>query len=65
MKTIRIIGMSCQHCVGAVKKALAEIDGVENVNVDLSTGEAAFEENHPVDLELIKDKIRKAGYEPG
>ena len=65
MKTVRIKGMSCGHCVKAVKKALEEIEGIDNVTVDLSTGEAAFEETRPVDEELLREKIRKAGYEPG
>lgn len=65
MKTLRIKGMSCQHCVKAVKKALEEIDGVVDVRVDLATGEAAFEETRPVEDDLIREKVKKAGYELG
>ena len=57
--------MSCQHCVKSVKSALEEIDGIANVVVDLATGEAAFDETHPVDKNLIREKIKKAGYELG
>lgn len=59
------MGMSCQHCVKAVVKALSEIEGIKDVKVDLAKGKAALEESHPVDLELIKEKIKKAGYEVG
>jgi copper chaperone len=65
MKTVKIKGMSCQHCVKNVKKTLEEIDGIANVAVDLAKGEASFEETHPVDGELIREKIKKAGYELG
>lgn len=65
MKTIKIKGMSCQHCVKAVKKALEEIDGIADVNVDLAKGEASFTEEHPLDGNIIKEKIQKAGYEVG
>lgn len=65
MKTIKIQGMSCQHCVNAVIKALGEIDGISQVTVDLSRGEASFEETRPVDLSLVRDKIEKAGYQLG
>jgi copper chaperone len=65
MKSVKIKGMSCQHCVKAVKKALEEIDGVNNVMVDLSKGEATFDEMRPVADDLIGEKIRKAGYELG
>jgi copper chaperone CopZ len=65
MKTIKIKGMSCHHCVKTVRQTLEEIDGIANVSVDLSTGEATFEEVRPVDADLISEKIRKAGYELG
>ncbi|MGA2938646.1 MAG: heavy metal-associated domain-containing protein [Syntrophobacteraceae bacterium] len=65
MRTVRVIGMSCQHCVKTVKKTLEEIDGITNVAVDLESGEATFEETRPVDNELVRDKIKKAGYELG
>ena len=63
MATVKIKGMSCNHCVMAVTKALNEIDGVSGVQVDLSKGEATFQETKPVDRNLIRDKIKKAGYE--
>jgi len=65
MKSVKIKGMSCQHCAKAVKKALEEIDGIGNVTVDLAAGEALFQETNPVDADLIREKIRKAGYEVG
>ncbi len=63
MKTIRIKGMTCNHCVMAVTKALNEIEGIKDVNVDLEKGEAAFFEEKPVDKSIIKERIEKAGYE--
>jgi copper chaperone len=63
MKVIRVKGMSCNHCVMAVTKALNEIHGVENVKVDLAKGEVAFEEKSPIDMEIVRERIRKAGYE--
>ncbi len=65
MTYLKIKGMSCQHCVMNVKKALEAIDGIANVMVDLDKGEASFEQTHPIDGELIREKIKKAGYELG
>ena len=62
MPTIKIRGMSCQHCVMAVTKALAGIEGVTDVRVDLKTGEASYVETKPVDPAVIRERIRKAGY---
>ena len=44
MKSIKIKGMSCQHCVMAVTKALTALDGVKDVKVDLKSGVATYEE---------------------
>ncbi len=63
MATVKIKGMSCNHCVMAVTKALSGIDGVRNVNVDLARGEATFDEEKPVDRAVIAERIRKAGFD--
>lgn len=63
MTTIKIEGMSCQHCVMAVTKALAGIENVKDVHVDLQKGEATFTEVKPVDRKQISEKIKKAGFE--
>jgi copper chaperone CopZ len=47
----------------AVAKVLRDIDGIRNVKVDLKNGEATFDEVEPVDMETIKERTRKAGYE--
>ena len=63
MATIKITGMSCQHCVMAVTKALSGIDGVSNVKVSLEKGEASFDEAKPVDRAVIEERVKKAGYD--
>lgn len=63
MKTIKIKGMTCRHCVMAVTKALAGIDGIRDVTVDLEAGEASYTQEGPVDAALIREKIAKAGFE--
>jgi copper chaperone len=63
MKTIKIKGMTCHHCVMAVSRALQAIDGVNRVQVSLEKGEATFEETMSVDIAVIAEKIRKAGYD--
>jgi copper chaperone len=47
----------------AVTKALNAIEGIQNVNVDLNSGEATFDEMKPVDAAVVKERIKKAGYE--
>jgi len=63
MTTIKVQGMSCQHCVASVTKALSDLDGVTDVRVSLEKGEATFNEQSPVDEATIKDAITKIGFE--
>ena len=65
MKTIKIKGMSCQHCVKAVTKALQEIAGITEVTVDLERGEASFEEGQQIAQDLLRERLKKAGFELG
>ncbi len=63
MSAIKIKGMSCQHCVNSVTKALQEIKGMADVKVDLARGEATYSETSPVSANDIKEAIRKIGFE--
>ena len=65
MNKIKITGMSCQHCVKAVTEALEDIDGIENVSVNLKGGEATFDEKGSVDMDVVRKKVEDAGYEVG
>lgn len=61
--TVKIKGMSCQHCVMSVTKTINSIEGVSNVKVDLGKQEASFSHDSPVDLNDLRQKIEKAGFE--
>jgi copper chaperone len=65
MKSVKIKGMTCQHCVMAVTRALSAIDGIKDVKVDLKTGTATYDEIKPVDASVITATIKKAGYDVG
>ena len=60
MTTVSIKGMSCQHCVASVKKALEEIPGISKVEVDLKKGLVSY--NEGVDPDKIKNIIKKLGF---
>lgn len=63
MKSIKIAGMSCQHCVMAVAKALGAVDDIKDVRVHLETGIATYDEVKPVDASVVAAAIKKAGYD--
>jgi Cu+-exporting ATPase len=61
---IKVKGMTCDHCRRTVEKTVAGLKGVEQVQVDLTAGEARIrrEAGRPTDDE-VRQAIREAGYE--
>jgi copper ion binding protein len=60
---LKVKGMSCQHCVMSVTKALNQLDGVKNVQVDLAKGEVRFDNTNNIASGQIQKAITDAGYE--
>lgn len=56
-----IKGMNCSHCQAAVTKAIAEVNGVEQVEVDLKSGKAKVEGTHKADDVIAA--VRNAGFD--
>ena len=61
--TMQIDGMSCGHCVKAVREALAELPGVEVERVDVGSATVSYDPSHTPATQLA-DAVRDAGYEP-
>jgi len=59
--TIKIEGMSCQHCVARVKKALDGLSGVTASDVQIGSASVKYDETK-VKKEDIEAAIEKAGY---
>jgi copper chaperone len=61
---LNVEGMSCQHCVAAVKGAVSELDGVKNVEVSLEAKTAEVEyDKTKASLEQIKKQIEEQGFD--
>lgn len=61
---LRISGMSCQHCVHAVKSALESLDGVKKAKVSLDEGKAEVKyDPKRVSTEQMIQAVSEAGYE--
>ncbi|CAN2247942.1 copper chaperone CopZ [Bacillus vallismortis] len=63
-KTLHVEGMSCQHCVKAVKTSVGELDGVSAVDVNLEAGkvDVSFDAGK-VSVKDIADAIEDQGYD--
>jgi copper chaperone len=63
MPEIKVKGMSCEHCVAAVTKAVAGLPGVSNVKVNLASGRVSYDRAAPIPRADLDRVITAAGYE--
>ncbi|MDR2071795.1 MAG: cation transporter [Treponema sp.] len=63
--TLKIGGMSCEHCVKHVTEALESVKEVKSAKVSLKKGEAVVKHDDGASLEAMKAAVVEAGYEAG
>jgi copper ion binding protein len=63
--TLKINGMSCEHCVKHVTQALEGVQGVKSAKVSLKNNEALVKHDDEADIEAMKAAVVEAGYEVG
>jgi len=61
--SLPIEGMNCASCVGRVEAALAKVEGVGSVAVNLATERADILPSGPIDRAALVQAVEKAGYE--
>lgn len=59
--TIKVEGMTCNHCKAAVEKNIAGIEGIENAEVNLSDGTVQIKGD--VDLQKVEEVVNGLGYQ--
>ena len=63
MITLKVTGMTCNHCVGNVTNALQTVEGVDTAVVDLENDMATVHYKDTVpSTEAMISAIEKAGY---
>jgi len=63
-KILQVNGMSCEHCVKAVKNALGAISGVADIAVSLKEGTVSFKYDPALaSIEAIREAIVDEGFE--
>ena len=60
--TFTVTGMTCSHCKAAVSNEIAQVDGVERVDVDVASGTVTVHAVTPVDRADIAAAVDEAGY---
>ena len=61
---LAIRGMTCEHCVKRVTKALEEVPGVQQVEVSLATNSAEVDYDEGItSIATLIEAVTDAGYE--
>ena len=61
--TLKVTGMSCEHCVRSVTNALKGVDGVQDAQVDLKAGRAVVDyDAGKTDARQLANAVTDEGY---
>lgn len=63
-KKMVINGMKCMHCKATVEKALKEVPGVSDAEVDLDEKTATITLEKNISDDVLLEKVREKGFEP-
>ncbi len=60
---VTVAGMTCEHCVAAVRDEISKLPGVASVEVDLETGTVRIAADPPPGRAALSAAVDEAGYE--
>lgn len=61
-ETHDVVGMTCDHCTRAVHAEVSALEGVTNVDVDLTRGIIHVTAEQPVPTTALRGAVEEAGY---
>jgi len=61
--SIKVAGMTCQHCVNSVTEEVSGLTGVVSVNIDLASGNVEIESENELSATDLEAAVHEAGYE--
>ena len=59
---LTVEGMTCNHCVQSVQKALASIPGVKKAEVNLAQKQVIVQSEGPLDFPAAAKAVEEEGY---
>ena len=60
-ETHEVVGMTCEHCVRAVRAEVTAVEGVTDVDVDLTRGVVRVAAEHPLPTTALRDAVEALG----
>lgn len=57
-----VSGMTCGHCESAIRAEVGQLDGIERIDVNASTGRLVVTAQGPIDDQAVLAAVDEAGY---
>ena len=61
-KEVIVEGMTCNGCAGTVQRKFSELEGVNNVSVDLASKTVSIESNADISKESLQQALEETAY---
>lgn len=58
-----VVGMTCQHCVASVLEGVRTLSDVQQVSVDLPSGQLRLTTEYPIDRAALCRAVADVGYQ--
>ncbi len=62
MTVIEILNLKCGGCANTIKKGIIEIEGVNEILINLNTSEVTIDTTDESVIKLVKEKLSSMGY---
>jgi copper chaperone len=62
-RSIKVTGMTCEHCASAVKAEISKLPGVSGVDVDVAAGTVRISGDPLPGDTPLREAVEEAGYE--
>lgn len=61
--TFTVVGMTCSHCVMSVTEEVTQIQGVQDIDVELASGRLTVHSEADLDPSAVQAAVEEAGYQ--
>ena len=55
--------MTCSHCASSVTAEVSQLDGVQDVQVDVTTGQVTVTTDRDLSVDDVRAAVTEAGYQ--
>ena len=62
MTVIKVLNLKCGGCANTIKKGIIDIEGVNEILINLNTSEVSIDATDDLVIQQVKEKLSSMGY---